>query len=287
MIEQRQKTSLSSAAWFYGLVGGGVAALLHYPAVLLASQIAIDISYRRGYNTNVDSFIGVIVLLPLSAAAGFVLGAIGGILAHRLVRGAAAEPAPARPLRAVATAVFAGLLSVAAIVAVLTVAVLNDWRASAAAAPAAAPPELAADGGIPAGHSLFLEYQTVDYGCAVWEEPLWLYLRRQDGVLEIRAEAPARWPAVGFYGETDTLGYGAALHPIETLPYASTVVVRQVAANGDVLVDVGGQMRILAAGETWQVGRETRQCAGGREEVAYTAVLNHGLLTRAQLVFAP
>lgn len=139
---------------------------------------------------------------------------------------------------------------------------------------------------IPDGYSLFVEYKTVDLGCALWEEPVWLYRRHQTGILEIREDAPQNWPPIGFLGETDEIGYGAEMYLVEELPFHATISLLSVDSRGRVVVEANGQVHPLEPNETWTLASRAQTCNSWVEE-AFTAVVNHGLLAKDEIVFQP
>lgn len=140
---------------------------------------------------------------------------------------------------------------------------------------------------IPPEQILLIEFREHDSGCAVWEEPIPLYFRHQNGVLEIREAAPATLPAVGYYGETVLEIYGDTLILIEQLPFSGKFAVLSVLADGTALVEHDGEVRHLGPGEQWKLTSRQEECDEDRIEEVFTAVFNHGLLAAEDVVFTP
>lgn len=139
----------------------------------------------------------------------------------------------------------------------------------------------------PPGHLFLIEWRDYDSLCAVWEEPSWLYLQHQDGVVEIRREAPAALPAVGYYGQTILEIYGDTLTPIEQLPFSAEFTLLSILADGTAVVESDGVVRQLRPGEAWKLTSRQVECSGDRVEEVFTAIFNHGWLNEKQIAFRP
>lgn len=115
----------------YGLFGGISGLVTFFPAVILFSQIAIQISRANDYNTNVDGFMAAIVCWLPAVVTSFLLGMAAGAVALRLSPPHAAESAAGHShtsLLGVILALLAGLLGPVLFVLPLTVLVLGEWR---------------------------------------------------------------------------------------------------------------------------------------------------------------
>lgn len=115
----------------YGALGVAGGLVAHYPALMICSILAAELSHAQGYNTNVDSFVAGILCWPFVTGPSFLLGLLGGLAGIALTGGGGRKSEPSRGgtrLPALAAAVLAGAAGPLLYLLPLTVGILEDWR---------------------------------------------------------------------------------------------------------------------------------------------------------------